>query len=215
MLAARCPVVMVAGIDDTGAKMADIDRYLAARGWPDRLRVSLVPSNGSVGLDRLAVQLKEASERFAAEHHSRRFDLVAFSLGGIVSRYYLEELGGAAHVSHFVCLSSPHHGTYTAFLRGGPGVAQMRPGSPLLTELDRDEATLRTISCTSIWTPLDLMIVPARSSNVSWARDIQIPVLLHPWMVSDKRVLAAVAAALASPVPRAAAQKSSSSSSSK
>ena len=190
------PVVLVAGIDDTGDKMRAIDDYLTARGWPRGDRVTLVPSDGTVGLEKLAIQLDRAVAAFEAAHDERRVDLVAFSLGGIVSRYYLQRLGGYHHVRRFVCLSSPHHGTYTAFLRGGPGVAEMRPGSPFLQDLNGDTAPLRSISCTSIWTPLDMMIMPSTSSRVSWARNIEVPVLLHPWMVGDPRVLSAIATAL-------------------
>lgn len=48
----------------------------------------------------------------------------------------------------------------------------------------------------SIWTPLDLMIVPASSSVIPVGRELKIPVLLHDWMIKDARVLEAIAAFL-------------------
>ncbi len=41
-------------------------------------------------------------------------------MGGVVSRYYLQRLGGLARVRRFVTISSPHHGTVTAYLRRLP-----------------------------------------------------------------------------------------------
>ena len=40
------------------------------------------------------------------------------------------------------------------------------------------------------------MIVPPRSSRLAGARERRVPVLLHPWMVTDPRVHRAVTEAL-------------------
>ena len=45
------------------------------------------------------------------------------------------------------------------------------------------------INFTSIWTPYDAMILPARSSQLPVGRDIKIDVLFHAWMVSSGKVL--------------------------
>ena len=65
----------------------------------------------------------------------------------------------------------------------------MRPQSVFLEDLNQDIALLEQINFTSIWTPYDAMILPARSSQMPVGRDIKIDVLLHAWMVSDEKVL--------------------------
>ena len=65
----------------------------------------------------------------------------------------------------------------------------MRPGSRFLEDLNRDVEMLDRISFTSIWTPLDLMIVPANSSRVAAGRPIRVRTLAHPLLVRDPRVL--------------------------
>ena len=65
----------------------------------------------------------------------------------------------------------------------------MRPGSEFLEDLNRDSAMLGRIEFTTIWTPFDLMIVPADSSRLDVGRSIRVNVAAHPLMIRDRRVL--------------------------
>jgi triacylglycerol esterase/lipase EstA (alpha/beta hydrolase family) len=76
----------------------------------------------------------------------------------------------------------------------------MRPNSPFLADLNADVQMLRKINFTSIWTPYDLMIVPAKSSQLGIGKEVNLPVLLHPLMLTDNRSLEIVAETLTSPV---------------
>ena len=149
--------------------------------------MNLVPRNGDAGLDHLAGQLAAWIEAHFAAGQS--IDLVGFSMGGLVARYYVQRLGGIERVRRFITMSSPHKGTWTAFLRQNRGARQMRPGSAFLQDLNRDAATLCRIEFTTIRTPFDLMIVPADSSELGVGRSIRINVAAHPLMVRDRRVL--------------------------
>ncbi len=126
----------------------------------------------------------------------QKFDLVAFSMGGLVARYYLQRLGGLERVDRFVTLSTPHHGTWMAYAIGNPGCRQMRPRSPFLLDLASDADRLQRLRFTSFWTPLDLIILPARSSEVAGARNVKTWITMHPLMVWQPSSLRAVAAAL-------------------
>jgi triacylglycerol lipase len=160
--------------------------YLEHAGLPVH-SLNLVPNNGKAGLAELARQLDSfVRANFAA---GQEIDMVGFSMGGLVSRYYLQRLGGIERVRRFVTIATPHRGTWTAFLRANPGARNMRPGSRFLEDLNRDVETLDRISFTSIWTPLDLMIVPANSSRVSAGRSICVSTPVHPLLVRDPSVL--------------------------
>jgi triacylglycerol lipase len=52
------------------------------------------------------------------------------------------------------------------------------------------------VKFTSLYTPFDLIIIPQRSSEMSQANNIRMPVAAHPFMVLDKRCLRTVADAL-------------------
>lgn len=160
--------------------------------------LDLVPNTGGIGLDDLGKQVAHYIEvTFDPE---QPIDLVGFSMGGIVSRYYIQKLGGINRVQRFITISSPHHGTWVAFCNQGVGCIQMRPDSAFLQDLNRDVAMLKQLDFTSIWTPYDLMIVPANSSQMPVGRNVIVPVLTHAWMLTDIRSLASVAEALATPL---------------
>jgi len=153
--------------------------------------LSLHPNDGSLGLDELALQIGEFAEQHVPA--GEQFALIGFSMGGLVARYYVQRLGGINRVRRFVTISTPHSGSYVAYLLGTRGSQQMRPGSQFLEELNRDAAQLERVRFVSIWTPLDLMIVPASSSRLGVGEEFRIPVAVHPWMLQSRRVLKLVA----------------------
>jgi triacylglycerol lipase len=192
MTVPKNPVLLVHGIGDTHRVFSTLAPYLGDRGWPIHL-IDLIPNRGEAGLDQLATQICD----YVATHlGDRPFDLVGFSMGGIVGRYYVQRLGGLLKVQRFITLSSPHRGTLTAYARQRPGVKHMRPGSSFLRDLNSTLEDLERVQFTSLWTPYDLMILPAHSSRLPVGQHRQIPALAHPLMLRDERVMAAVAKAL-------------------
>ncbi len=182
-------VVLVPGLWDTSSMFKRMAARLDRAGWR-ALAFALEPNDGSVTLEQSADDLRRFID--ARLGPRRSLDIVAFSMGGLVARYYAQRLGGLARIAHFVTISTPHHGTGTAYLEPLPGVRQMRPGSPFLLDLNRDADRLAQVSFTSIWSPLDIVISPAVSSRLPFGSEVQIPVLLHFLMPGDERVIQAV-----------------------
>ena len=187
------PVLLVHGINDTGAVFNKMGLYLRQRGL-SVYTVDLVPNNGAEVLDKLAQQV--ANYVAATFEPEQPLDLVGFSMGGIVSRYYLQRLGGIERVQRFITISSPHKGTVIAYGSWQPGCVQMRPNSDFLKDLNSDVQMLKQIDFTSIWTPYDLMILPATSSQLEIGKEVTVPVVLHPLMLTDFGTLEIVAKAL-------------------
>jgi len=187
------PVLLIHGIDDTAVLFRRLRPFLTARGWPVH-DLDLVPNNGAAGLEELAGQVDSyVNANFAAE---QRFDLVGFSMGGMVARYYVQRVAPLDRVERLVTVSSPHRGTWTGFLRNNKGARQMRPGSNFLKDLDEYRERLKRVRFTSIWNPLDLMIVPATSSVIAEARSVRVHVAAHPLMMRSRRVMRLVEEAL-------------------
>ncbi len=186
------PVVLVHGIYSSSGDMIRLKRHLEREGR-SVFCLDLDPCDGRCGLDELAGQLDAFIE---AKVPRGKFDLVGFSMGGLISRYYVQRLGGIGRVDHFVTLASPHQGTVMAGMNGLPGVRQMRRNSDFLRDLERDQESLRRVKFTSFYTPLDLMILPAQSSALPQARNVRIWALSHPSLILEKRCLRAVSAAL-------------------
>lgn len=199
----RHPVVLVHGIWKSGAAFRAMSRHLTKRAFEVHT-IDLKPNDGRAGIPELAAQLAAFVEGLLPP--GAPVDLVGFSMGGVVGRYYLQRLGGLDRVRRFVTISSPHHGTMTAYLRKLPGAIQMRPDSDLLREMNREIAALERIDVTSIWTPLDLMIMPPHSSRLPIGREVLVAAPLHALMLHDPRALRAVAEALEAPLVNQAAR---------
>jgi triacylglycerol lipase len=193
----RHPVLLVHGIWKTHTTFRRMARYLTERGFTVH-GIDLTPNDGRAGIDELAAQLAAFID--ATFPAGAPIDLVGFSMGGLVSRYYVQRLGGLARVRRFITISAPHHGTRWAYLRKLPGYLQMRPESDLLNDLNGDLVSLMKLDFTSIWTPLDLMITPAVSSRLGVGEEALVAAPLHALMLEDPRTFRAVAAALSAPL---------------
>jgi len=189
----RRPVVLVHGFKDTSRKMQQMAAALRREGWTV-YTPTLTPSLGQVGLDELARQLAVFID--GTLRPGEKFDLVGFSMGGLVCRYYLQRMDGLSRTDKFITLGAPHHGSLWACLIANPGCRQMRPGSDFIKDLNSDIDTLRTVDFTSVWTPLDLMILPSSSSRMPVGREIELPLLLHPLLVLSPRSIDSVVALL-------------------
>src|ERR1051325_10305182 len=191
-------VLLVHGFQEDAKKMQVMADALRRDGWTV-LTPTLSPSGCQVGNEVLAQRLSDFVE--ANVPHDTRCDLVGFSMGGIICRYYLQRLGGIARVDRFVAISPPEHGNWWAGFcppesRRWPGAAQLRPDSAFLRDLNSDAQVLDQVRFITMWTPLDLMILPATSSRMPVGREIKFWVPCHPLMVWLRSCHRAVAAAL-------------------
>ncbi len=193
----RNPVLLVHGIIRTSSVFRTMSVYLTQQGWSVHA-LNLKPNNATLGLDQLATQVAAYVDKtFAPE---QPLDLVGLSMGGLVTRYYVQRLGGINRVQRFITISAPHQGTRMAYLSTRLGCIQMRPGSAFLEDLNQDANMLERLNFTSIWTPQDYIIVPASSSQMAVGREVKVPVFAHALMARDLRIIKAVASALSEPV---------------
>jgi triacylglycerol lipase len=181
-------VVLLHGIFDTGRIFNKLERALEAEGHTCHAP-TMQPNDGRHGIHALACFVGRYIEDNLPENQS--FVLVGFSMGGVVSRQYLQVLGGAKRVPLFCSISCPHSGTLSAYVYFGQSARDLRPGSALLTELAASEAALDAMQIHNYWTSLDLVIIPA--DHCRWPRadsEMDARALLHRWMPSQPQVMA-------------------------
>ena len=189
----RNPVLLIHGIFRKSGIFNKMSDHLTQLGW-SVYSLNLTPNWGNASLEELAQQMADYIDtNFDPQ---QPLDLVGLSMGGLVTRYYLQRLGGINRVQRFIAISSPHSGTWTAYTMWGKGCIQMRPGSAFLEDLNRDASVLEKINFTSIWTPWDFIIVPASSSQISAAKDVKLLVFAHAMMARHSSSLKAVSEAL-------------------
>jgi len=191
------PVVLVHGLWNTVDIFGRLRSHLTQEGWTVH-GLSMTPNNGDIGIDEQAHQLNDYIQ--ATLPSSCPFDLVGFSMGGLVSRYYLQQLNGLARVQRLVTVATPHYGSMMAWGRWNVGGRQLRPGSPFLRQLNRDLHCLASLTLTTIWTPWDLLVVPATSCRLSIGQTWRIPAATHNGLLTDPIAVAAVAQALKQPL---------------
>jgi pimeloyl-ACP methyl ester carboxylesterase len=153
-----------------------------------------------IGIERIARRLAEIVERVPARC---RVHLVGHSLGGLVARWYVQELGGHARISQTISLGSPFAGTERAhpfpFLVG----RELARESPLLARL-RARAHEHDVPHTSIIADGDLIVVPRDSAIFPRGEVVVVPrcghntLLFHTASIARvvERVRRAQAAAL-------------------
>jgi triacylglycerol lipase len=111
-------------------------------------------------LTGMVQQLSERVEQICQETRSEQIDIVAHSLGGIVSRYYMSLGEGRGRVKHLVTLGTPHRGTdLSVLLKGvyfGALDSDLKSGSYLINLLTETslpaDSTLTSIYAQHDWT---------------------------------------------------------------
>jgi triacylglycerol esterase/lipase EstA (alpha/beta hydrolase family) len=124
---------------------------------------------GTGDIPTSAGQLARFVDAVLAATGARRASLVGHSQGGMMPRWYLKFLGGAANVDDLVGLAPSNHGTTNpgAFVTGAtfcPACDQQRAGSAFLQELNAGDETPGAVSYTSIETCYDEVVTPFTSA---------------------------------------------------
>ncbi len=171
---AKDPVIVVTGFT-TGPLVEPGYWPLVARLEADGYDTTLVsyPDYGIGDIHTQAARLGDAVASVKARTGATRVDLVAHSMGGLVSRDYIKNLGGAANVDSLVMLGTPNNGTLLAavgtFLTFGSclGITacrQMATGSSFLAQLNAGDASPGGVSYTDITTRVDELVIPYTSA---------------------------------------------------
>jgi triacylglycerol lipase len=191
------PVLLVHGIYDDHNRLRRIYTALLKHGFPSIFAMDIVPSDGSISIESMGEQVRHAALHLQQAALSQKVDIVAYSMGVLAARHFVQRQDGQTLVRRFISISGPNHGTLTAYLGWGKGVRQMRPDSPLLNDLNADPASWGSVEVSCFWSPLDLTILPATSARLDGARNRSFLVPMHPLMVYDRRVIDAVKQTLA------------------
>jgi triacylglycerol esterase/lipase EstA (alpha/beta hydrolase family) len=140
---------------------------------------------GVYGVDDIptsAGELNAFVDKVLAATGAAEVDLVGHSQGGMMPRYYLKNLGGAAEVHTLVGLSPSNHGTtldglfiLSNFFPGAnqftgalcPACEQQRVDSAFITNLNSGGETVSGVEYTVIQTRYDQVVTPYTSAFLS------------------------------------------------
>jgi triacylglycerol lipase len=140
-------------------------------------------------IERAAQDLKEFLRKNV---RGGRINLVCHSLGGVVARFFMQELGGARRVDHCITIGTPHRGTYSAYWMPSNIGRALRPDSTTMARLNASRANAQQVRFLSIAGGSDNIIVP----RVFSAMDedlVHFPNLGHLGMLFSPQVCRVVA----------------------
>ncbi len=189
----RRPVVLVPGFALNGSSMWALARHLRRCGWDWVHIVNNEPRVATV--EEYARSLAVEVERLRAASGAHRVDLVAHSMGGVVSGHYINHMRGAEAVNRLVTLGTPWHGTRLHVFGQRRQVRDLAPGAPALAL-----ACPPQVALTSIWSRHDGLMFPTQTSVVPGADNRQLQHIGHLDLLYNPRALSQVAEALATPV---------------
>ncbi|MCC5474988.1 esterase/lipase family protein [Streptomyces sp. NPDC059680] len=182
------PVVLVHGtLGNSVDNWLSLAPYLKDRGYCvyslDYGRLTGVPLFYGLGpIDKSAEQLSAFVDRVLAATGAAKADLVGHSQGGMMPRYYLKFLGGAAKVNALVGLAPDNHGATLSGLTNllpyfpgasdlikatTPGLADQIPGSDFLAKLNAGGDTVPGVHYTVVATKYDEVATPWQSQYLS------------------------------------------------
>lgn len=179
------PVVLVPGWSAEGQDLEPLKGIFVRAGWPDSA-VAVVAFDDPEGSNILhAQELSAVVEELRARTGVTRVDILAHSMGGLATRYYLQN-DGAGKVRRVAFLATPHRGTYTAYLAWGEGGKEMHPGSSFLMDLQQFRAVPEDVEAITVRTKVDLHIIPPESATLVGLPNLEvccpshIGILTHP-----------------------------------
>ncbi len=182
------PVVLVHGTFANGTdNWLDFAPYLEARGYcVFSFDYGMLPGETLIGglgpIADSAQQLSDFTDKVLAATHAAKVDMVGHSQGGMMPRYYLKFLGGAAKVNALVALAPDNHGTTldgltkllpyfpgaSDFLQAGlPGLADQVAGSDFQRTLNAGGDTVPGVHYTVISTIYDEVVTPYTTQALS------------------------------------------------
>ena len=126
----------------------------------------------------------------------KQVDIVAHSLGGIMSRYAIQRLGIDSEVRTLVTLATPHQGTYAATYANTPLTIPLRPESEMIRDLNSDDLSRYKIRFITVSSDRDVYVVPCEMMTHPDAENIFIEKISHSQYLISTKVFRAVASAL-------------------
>lgn len=166
------PVLMIHGFADVSVTpwWNVLEGYLEDEGYTNdqlyRLNLGEVPLTTVKSPRDYAEKVCSKVEDISVEHGGSSVDIIAHSMGGLDSRWCIEENGGDYYVDDLITIATPHQGTYVAILGAiTPAGRDMIPGSPFLENLN-DDKLHPDVEYSAVWGTLDEAMLPNTNAKL-------------------------------------------------
>ncbi|WP_255363775.1 triacylglycerol lipase [Actinoplanes sp. TFC3] len=186
------PVVFVHGYTGSAANWTAAIALFRAGGYPSNQLYAYEYNsygNNVQNAQGLATYVSQVRSRTGAA----KVDIVNHSMGGLVTQWYVKQLGGTQYVAHVASLAGANHGTTSA---GACLIyttcQQMYPGSSFIRTLSTGDETPGPTVYRTWYSPCDGVIIPYTSTTISGATNTYVPCENHITYLTDTSILTQV-----------------------
>lgn len=192
------PVLLVPGWFDTSRDLAALRIRFLGAGWPGD-HVATLTFEDPTGSNRdHALELAAAITRLREDSGAEQIDIVAHSMGGLATRWYILRHDNQS-VRRVAFIGSPHRGTLSAHLAFGGGRTEMMPDSPFLDTLNTAQPVPPGVEAITIRTRVDTHIVPGESATLPGIPDHPLCCPTHAGLMRNQDVFEIVLVFLEAP----------------
>lgn len=183
------PLILIHGLAGAPGNFAPIRVWLSMH-RPRPIHVFDYREYGDMfpAAEAFGAWLDDLFHQYASHVH---FEIMAHSMGGLISRLALLQEHRASRIAHLLTLGTPHQGTTLARLGDSTYLKQLQVDSDVFQRLSAHEPAKLAYDLTSIWTERDILVLPPihatlpnypsyamhQSTHLSW--------LLHPRLIDQ------------------------------
>lgn len=191
-MTARTPVVFVHGFSGSASNWNTAMSVFRAGGYASG-ELFAYEYNSAQSNETSAAGLRSFVNSVRSRTGAARVDIVNHSMGGLVSNWYLKQLGGQQYVAHLASVAVANHGTtYAAGCIVLPSCIEMYPGSLFLTRLNSGDETPGNTAYRTWHSACDGIIIPYTSTRLSGATNTNVACQTHIGFLGDTSVLAQI-----------------------
>lgn len=176
------PVLFVHGLAGHPGNFAPMRGYFRFMG---RSRTYAIAFRGSERIPAMADDLRAAVEAIVVQNElpeGATIDIVAHSMGGLVSRYAMATSDLASRVETLVTLGTPHHGTYAARYAATAQTLDLRPNSEVLRLIEGQipwSGPPAMPNLVALWSEADMLLLPPESAQMPGAENVEMAGYTH------------------------------------
>lgn len=186
------PVVFVHGYSGSASNWSAAETRFRLSGYSDS-QLHSFEYDWRQSNERSAAELAGYVDNVLAETGADKVDIVNHSMGGLVSRWYMKELGGHADVGHWASLAGANQGTTSASTcLQNASCREMTPGSDFEEQLNSGDWTPGDSEYATWYSACDGVIIPYTNTRVAGADNNRTTCTTHIGFLSDTSTLGEV-----------------------
>jgi len=179
------PILFVHGVFHNRSTFAWLIQRLSLEGIRPMKDLNLLTTLFSI--EDLAEKIRTEAKQLLKLYGTQKIHIVGHSLGGMVGRYFVQELGGDEMVATLTTLATPHQGTLLSRFSLLPNLRQLDPESRTIRKLQGSPLPRQT-QIISISGNLDFVMVPKNTYFLPGARNIRLKGVGHAGLLYSRRV---------------------------